>query len=120
MTCKRVPPFRTASRAPPFEAVFRRRNPLGPTALDTTTVNLSSGLFSLGGSDGADGTAGSLGGVVVDIGVDGVAGADAGASLTGTDSVTGAGVPSATGSRYQAAAKPSCPCSVRTRTHWLI
>src|SRR5688572_14544833 len=105
--------------APPLEGIFRRRSPLTPTASETTTTNLSSSFCSLGGSVGAVGTLGTLGAEGVS-GVGDVPGAG-GDSLTGgaPGSGAGAGVVTATDSRYHAAAKPSCPRGVRTRTHWL-
>lgn len=61
------------------------------------------------GAEGVDGGLAGVGGV----------GTGAGASLTGlgVDSVEGAGAAAVTLSKYHAAAKPSFPCAVRTRTH---
>src|SRR5918996_990491 len=102
MTVKRVPALRTVINVPPFEGVFRKRNPLVPTALDTITTSLSSFFSSLGGSAGTEsvlGIDGSLG-VGVVVGAEGVSGVDTGGSLTGkgVGSVvgTGAGVVSGT------------------------
>ena len=63
----------------------------------------------------ADGVDGSTGGV--EGGVVGVAGTGASFTRLGAGGVTTGGVAAATFSKYHAAAKPSCPCAVRTRTH---
>jgi len=71
-----------------------------PTALETTTVSLSSPSSCLGGS-----------GVLGTLGVEEASGVETGGSSTGigAGSVTGAGGASVTASRYQAAANPSRP-----------
>ena len=77
----------------------------------TTTWTFGGGGDVTGVSTGV--VAGSVTGVV------GVADGVTGASFTGLEAgaVTGAGAVLITFSRYHAAAKPSCPSAVRTRTH---
>lgn len=108
-----VPAFNVITNAPPSDGYFRRRNPRAPTVLDTFKINLS-GLGGVGVVDGVEGA--GVGDVGDGVGVDG---AGAGPSLLGlaVDPVEGAEGTLESFSKYQAAAKPSLPSGVRTRTH---